>query len=232
VATIRSSTTSKTGTLDPLERDGRAGSWFPYNSAGDEQGHAFLVEAIDDSPATQAYALHTTGSGYLWAGIGVGLRWGTLDDSGQWVDCYYDASAYAGFRFWARGNGVTVRFSASVPGSIPVEDGGECPADCYNGHGVDLAVGGDWVEYIVSFTSMTQRPGGTLGDFDPTAIRAVSFDFPSESSFDLQLDEIAFYAAGEQARGDAGTMPPSDAGSQDGRTLDAGVEPTGDASPR
>lgn len=177
-----------------LTQDGRDAGWYWYNSAADEE-QGFIIEVSDDFPSG-THAMHTWGSAYDWAGIGAGLRWSAPDEDDIWQDCLYDASVYEGVRFWARGNGESVRFSISVPGVIPVEEGGTCDGGCWNNHGVDLVIGEEWQEYFLGFDEMLQN-SGDLGPLDPRELRTFQFEFPYGGDFDLWLDEIGFFSAGD-----------------------------------
>ena len=186
------------------------------------------LEPIDDSRLNQQYALLSTGSGYLWAGVGLGLRWGTTDPNGEWIECVYDASAYDGVRFWARGNDLETRLTLSVPAVIPIDEGGSCEANCWSNHGVDLNIQEGWHEYFVPFHSFEQpATGARAGDIDPSVLRSLQFEMPSGSTFELLIDEIGFYSGALPTDLDAGVTD-SDAGVpvQD---ASAEVEDAGDA---
>jgi len=71
-----------------------------------------------------------------------------------------------GLRFWARGNGVTVRFSASQPEVIPISDGGLCDTvemACWNSHGIDLTLPEEWQQYTLLFSEL-ESASASLGD--------------------------------------------------------------------
>lgn len=183
------------GDMDTLGIDGRSGGWYAYNS-DDTREHVFEVTAADGLPAGSQRAMHTSGRDFQWAGIGFGLRWGTENDDGEWVECVYDATAYQGVRFWARGDG-SARLTVSVPGVIPEDDGGTCVSDCWNNHGVDLTLRDAWTEHFIPFTDMVQPDyGEQLGPLDPAELRTMQFEFPGDTAFDLWIDELQFYALG------------------------------------
>lgn len=182
-----------------LEQDGRAGGWYSYNSDGSDD-HVLEYVEVDGSPGGGARVLHTSGSDYSWAGIGFGLRWGVEDDAGLWQECLYDASAYVGVRFWARGNGVTVRFSASQPEVIPIADGGLCDTvemSCWESHGVDLTFGPTWQQRTVLFSEM-ESSLARLGALDATRIRTMQFDIPENENFEFWIDDLTFIVEGQE----------------------------------
>ncbi len=230
--------------LDVIETDGRAANWYSYNSS-DDSGQMFVIKRMNGLPSEGIRALFTSGSGYEWAGIGMGLRWAAPDVDGIWRDCVYDASVYDGVRFWARGNGEEVRLTISVPGVIPLDEGGTCDPDeapCWANHGIDLTIGDDWVEYYVAFSDLEQPEwGNDLGPLDTQTLRTLQFEFPQNADFALWIDDIGFYSGEPMPRApvpfvdepspvmpddapDAQADPPDDVGGKlDGGAMDAGA---------
>lgn len=137
--------------------------------------------------------LHSAGGGFEWAGVGLGLRWGYEDDDGTWIECAYDASAYEGVQFWARGS-ASLRFSASMPAVIPISAGGTCDevqTPCWNPHAVELELTEEWQHYVLPFADFVQA-GGSLGPLDAALIRTMEFQIDQGSDFDLWLDDFSF----------------------------------------
>jgi hypothetical protein len=179
--------------FDTLVQDGRAGSWYWYNSEDDGEAQSFELVADDSAPSGASRVLHSAGGGFEWAGVGLGLRWGYEDDDGTWIECAYDASAYQGVQFWARGS-ATLRFSASMPAVIPISAGGTCDevqTPCWNPHAVELELTEQWQHYVLPFTDFVQT-GGSLGPLDAASIRTMEFQFEQPADFDLWLDDFSF----------------------------------------
>jgi hypothetical protein len=215
--------------FDLPEVDGRAASWYSYNSE-DDSSQVFVIEEMSGLPSGGGRALHSTGSGYEWSGIGMGLRWAAPDAESVWLDCVYDASVYDGVRFWARGNGGEARLTISVPGVIPIDEGGTCDSlesPCWANHGIDLAPGDDWVEYYVPFADMLQPDwGNDLGPLDTKALRTLQFEFPTNADFDIWLDDIGFYSGEPMPRDPVPFVPaPVDPMPDAGPVVDPPVDP-------
>ena len=69
--------------------------------------------------------MHTTGSGYSFGGVGFDLNNSTaVEESPQSQS--YNASAFTGMSFWAKGNG-NLRVEFSQKGFVPTDRGGSCP---------------------------------------------------------------------------------------------------------
>ena len=192
-----------------LVQDGREGSWYPYNS-DDSDAHVLEYAGTENIPGAGGMALHTFGGGYSWAGIGFGLRWGAEDANGIWQDCFYDASPYVGVRFWARGNGVTVNFNASMPEVIPINDGGLCDTvqgACWNAHGMNVTFGAEWQRMTILFDDMVRPGGADIGPLDPSRIRSMQFDIPENAEFDFWIDDLTFVTEADVA-GDPTVVEP------------------------
>jgi hypothetical protein len=209
------------GDLQVLEQDGRDANWYGYNSANSDD-QLVEVESVR-SPAGGELALHTAGSGFQWAGLGLGLRWG-----GDEGNCVYDASAYEGLTFWGRGSGST-RFTASMPETIPSSDGGTCDelmTSCWNHPGVDVTFQDAWQQYVVPFADMAQGDGELA--LDPTRIRTIQFETGASATFDFWVDGFAFYSAAHPPP-DAIEVEPDpiepDPIEPEPEPFDAGVEP-------
>jgi len=187
------------GDFTILEQDGRDATWYSYNSEEDSELQSFEILVLDGLPTGGERALHTSGPALEWAGVGAGFRWAAQNESGVFVDCMYDATVYEGVRFWARGAPGTVRFTISTPEVLPLDAGGSCESDCYNNHGVDFDVTEDWVQYFLPFADMEQPDyGPQVGALDPSRLRTLQFEFPSQLEFDLFVDDLAFYQAGDE----------------------------------
>lgn len=184
-----------------LVHDGRNAGWYFYN---DETTGTQDVSVVADPTGERGIVLSVKGEGFAeWgSGFGVSMNWA----EGQ---CTYDASIYDGVQFWARGSG-NPRVTLQNISVRPVADGGECPADasCFDSHGVALTLTDEWTFVKLPFTSFVQAGWGTpVGPLLPEAIYLMEFQFPALDTFDVSLDDVSFYRAGEP--GDAGV--PDDA---------------------
>jgi len=128
------------------------------------------------------YALHAAG--------GELRNWGAVISFPFQPACY-DASAYAGITFSARGPGrvfVGVR-EVSV---VPVEYGGTCTKDCYNTHETKVDLSARWQSYTVLWSEMRQR-GYDTKPLDSSRTSGVSFlVLAADTPYDFWIDDVKF----------------------------------------
>jgi|GEM_PF-1769973 len=148
-------------------------------------------------------AIHLVGSGFTEWGAGVGLVLGYQSESDPY--CLYDASAFSGFTFWAKGNSEvtddTMRVNVQIPRITPEESGGSCEGGCWNSHHVDVKLTGDcWQQYVVSWSDLAQEPGwGVQADFDPEHVTVMEWQVKTgtnnseDPDFDFWVDDISFF---------------------------------------
>ena len=110
---------------------------------------------------------------------------------------------YVGVTFWARiGDTSTnkVRFGISDKYSRP--EGGICDLNaptgataCYDIFGEDLTqLDTTWHEYKIPFLELSQRNFGLpRPHLDSSSIYTIEFDFYTNTTFDLWVDDISFY---------------------------------------
>jgi hypothetical protein len=184
--------------------NGRQGPWHSFNDSngGNQQppiGTGFLPASggVNNSP----YAVHTTGSGYQFGGVGFDLNNSTTTpESAQ--SMAYNASAYNGITFWAKGSG-TLRVEFAQRSFVPTDRGGSCTGSCWNVYGANTpTLTSSWQQITISFSSLQREQGGTSPAFTPGELMGVSFK--AGSSFDFWIDEVAFTRSGG-GPGTAGT---------------------------
>jgi len=174
-----------------LRLDGRSGGWVTYDDGTGVQRPAarfpLLPSLIPGGRSGSKQALHISGTRFSNWGVTFGAE---LADA-----ACYDASAYAGIEFWAKGPG---RLKVGVQ-MIDVQSekyGGQCKKACYNAHRRELELAPKWAKYSVPWTDLRQ-PEGT-GEFerialDPRRIRFLEFGVAAEHTpFDLWIDDISF----------------------------------------
>ena len=174
------------------ETNGRIGAWYAYNdeTAGGIQSpgpnDTFNPEA--GGPSGSGLAAHATGSGFTdWgAGIGVNLHHNGL------VRGTYDASAYQGITFWARGS-VAIHFKVVSSTTTAVDQGGSCSANCDDHHQATVSLSGSWAQYSFSFAELRQQDWGTPADIEPKEVISLQFEVEQDTAFDFWLDDIGFY---------------------------------------
>lgn len=178
----------------------REGWWFA--SSDNTEGSRispmkFAPEKLPEAEATKdnLFAAHLTATGQKdWGAVwGVTLRW---ESNG--IRCPFNASAFAGIRFRARGPG-SVRVMLGVPETQPPDGGGTCQSKCYDMHGKIVHMSNCWDEYLVRWDQLQQDGWGAQARFDPARIIQLGFsvhvaDLPT----DFWLDDLALVTA-EQA---------------------------------
>ncbi len=179
--------------------DGRASAWF-YESDGTPTG--MLTPTLADlGPVAggadgTAQAIHVNGDGFTTWGIVLGVG---LNES-MGLRCPYDASAYGGISFYAKGGGK-IRFALAESAIYPAALGGTCvspkDAECFSTHGVELALTADWKKYDIAWTDVKQGNWGLQAALDPKTIMLVQFAASNENMpYDFWIDELSFLEAG------------------------------------
>jgi hypothetical protein len=191
----------------------REGFWFTIHddSEGTVEPNGDLAPVLGGADGSQR-AVHASASGYSVWGAAVAS---TLSHIENGVRCPYNASAFAGLRFFLRGSG-RVRLSVQVPATVDVEFGGTCdPAQgmtCYDQHGVYLTLNEDWQLHEVPWSELVQRAFGTPAPFTPEAVMGVQLALEAQDlPVDVWWDEITFWD-GAPASGGAGGASAGGAG--------------------
>ena len=176
---------------------GRQGPWHSFNDSNNGNqtpsiNGPFVPEmgGVNGSP----YAAHTKGSGYQFAGIGFDLNNATTMP-GAMQSQAYDASAYKGIIFWAKGNG-NLRVELSQKAFVPTANGGSCTASCWNVYGSRAAQGmlslTEWRQVAIPFGTLTRDDGSTTPSFDPSQLMGIAFKHEG-STFDFWIDDVEFF---------------------------------------
>ncbi len=202
--------------------NGRQGPWHSFNnttSSGNQQppiGTAFVANA--GGANNTAYAVHSTGSGFQFGGVGFDLNnadpTGTPESSQSQP---YNASAFNGVTFWAKGSG-TLRVEFAMRSFVPTDRGGTCSSNCWNVYGANTpTLTGNWTQITIPWAGMQREQGGTSPAFNASELMSVSFK--GGGTFDFWIDEVAFTRAG----GNPGTAGTSGAAGRGGTTGNAGT---------
>lgn len=175
------------------DRDGRSGWWYTATDRTPGEHFPPVPWAPSEADAfAGSFAAHFSGSGFLDWGATLGF---TLNE-----ECPYDASAYSGITFQARGQGtIRVRFTtvATVP-TVLVP--GDCVEACWDDFATDIDLTESWEEYRISWSDLAQAGWGEPAEFDPAELLAIVWQGGTAmSTFDLWLDEIAFVVGEDSA---------------------------------
>jgi Carbohydrate binding domain (family 11) len=166
--------------------DKRAGSWIVYNDGTAKQeprqGSIFPATRLPQPRGTSRFGLRSTGGKFT--------KWGAAVAIELTPHRCYDASAYAGFAFWARGRG-TVRVNLRMAQVVGEEYGGTCVSNCYDSHGVVRTLTREWKRYEVRWEDVLQQGFGTQVAFDPHWLYSLEFALPQgQPPFDFWLDDV------------------------------------------
>jgi hypothetical protein len=185
------------GNLIPCSRNGWASDWWlatdgiglsvPTESAG-------LPATISAPRSSSCRGLHIQGSGFTEWGTVVGV---TFHNPDKTVARAVDISAYSGVTFWVKGTGK-VRLQVATTDTEVVKNGGDCVGEwptCDDHHsGNWLTLSSSWTSFKLSFANMQQEYSTAgLTKSDLQKVLGMYFQTPASTTFDLWLDDVAFY---------------------------------------
>jgi hypothetical protein len=103
----------------------------------------------------------------------------------------YDASAYAGIAFQARGSS-RIYLAPREVSVMPVSAGGICVEDCHNNHVKQIPLEPNWQSFEVRFDEVEQR-GYDRPRLDPRRLHSVAFLIrPEDTPYDVWIDDVRF----------------------------------------
>lgn len=172
--------------IAPLER--RAGFWSASNDGTGKQlptlGIPFPMARIPGGRGESRFALHTSGTK-----LG---KWGAVVSAELSPRRCYDASAYAGLTFWARGHGA-MNVVAKMTQVAPEFYGGSCTHDCFDGHRATITLSSKWEEHRVPWEQLKQAGFGQAVPFDPHSLISLELAvLPEQTPFDFWIDDLRF----------------------------------------
>ena len=101
-----------------------------------------------------------------------------------------DVSPFQGIRFNIRGQGAPVRFDVGTLLTRP--EGGFCSA-CYDGHGIDLSIGPEWVAVELRWWDLMQQGWGTPAPFEPWRVIDLSWRAPAGQPLGIEIDDVRLF---------------------------------------
>jgi len=172
--------------IAPLEH--RAGFWSASNDNTATQrpapGGPLSIARIPGGRGSSQFALHTSGAKFT--------KWGALLAADFSARRCYDASAYAGIRFFARGR-KSFNVVAKMTQIAPEEHGGSCTHDCSDSHRKSVALSENWQEVRVTWAELEQKGFGQAVPFDPRSLLSIEFTVaPEQTPFDFWVDDLRF----------------------------------------
>jgi hypothetical protein len=176
----------------------RVGYWYIYHDTTVGGAMTFPVGLF--TPAApgrdgSGFAARMAGSGFTDWGAGMAFN---LDDPGDGkggpARMAYDASAYQGVALWAM-SPMPTKLRVSFPNKDTDPQGGVCNAmkdQCNDHFGVDLALGTEWQQFVIPFSSLKQDgwSGVTVAKFDAQSVYGIQFQVPPSHAFDVWVDDI------------------------------------------
>jgi endoglucanase len=172
------------GDVEILARDGREGTWFAFDDAsGGTRTDPEIAPAERDGSRN---ALCLDGSNFTRWGGGFGFP---LSGVGV-ARLPYDASNYTGVSFWARGSSTQFRFMLVDKYSDPTAS---LCSGCNDHFNFSFTPSADWQKFTFGWREARQIGfGDPQPSVCPAALYAFQAQWPSNQSFELCLDDIAF----------------------------------------
>ncbi|WP_438022914.1 CIA30 family protein [Sorangium sp. So ce233] len=217
-STTASTTSATTGTgggpqtlemIDDMEDNdnainaagGRVGYWYTFNDGTegakqepppDPEGTGetpFTMTALEPARGQSTYAARSWGSGFEEWGAGFGFDL----NSPEGEKASYDASAYTGITFWAKGTARGATVMISDPSTDPA--GGLCTDKC-DKWAKSLALTEEWQQFTIPFADLKQGGWGTEATttaIDASKLYSIQFQVGIAPEFDVYIDDLAFY---------------------------------------
>jgi hypothetical protein len=164
-------------------RDGRSGFWrWARDTDAPGTAPALLPNPRPERKPGNLQALHVKGDQLK--------DWGASVELTLKPNCY-DASAYAGIAFSARGPG-RIYVALRQVDVIPPEFHGTCEHDCYNAHVRKIDLDERFRDYEVRWTDVEQRGYGKP-KLDVTRLHDIAFQIrPEDTPYDVWIDTLRF----------------------------------------
>ncbi len=128
---------------------------------------------------------------YPYAGVG-------FDFSNAKKPCVYNASAYAGIKFWARGD-VPITIKLNTTATAKTDGGGTCTGALCNGGfspaGADVVLTTAWQQIDINFATAAPPAWAAALAMHPDKANLVSLQVqvPPGQTFNIALDDFTFY---------------------------------------
>jgi hypothetical protein len=187
-----------------LQRGFRIGYWYGFNdetAGGTQMPDPDNFQVSDGGADTTLHSARTWGTGFKEWGAGIGFDLNNKGDAvgGPSNRGVYDASAFKGVTFRAKGN-TSIRFAVATEAVVEVEWKGTCAPSMVDGmmcddtHGRTIAVSpNEWKRFVIPFQGLAQVGFGRRVPLDLTKVMALHFVTSENVSFDISIDDIGFY---------------------------------------
>jgi endoglucanase len=193
--TLSGDTSGKASLVDDVEDgddkissvDGRHGAWFDYDDGTAGTRTRAEVKSADRPGSKNAMCI--SGQGFTGWGGGIGV---SLLGEGT-ARMLYDASAYTGITFWARGS--ETEFRAMLVDKYSDPAAALCTS-CYDHFQAPFTPSAEWQQYTFSWKALKQLG---FGEMQPnvcaSGLYAIQFQWSGSAPFELCLDDIALTRA-------------------------------------
>ncbi|WP_437284990.1 CIA30 family protein [Sorangium sp. So ce406] len=180
---------------------GRVGYWYTFNDGTegatqepppDPEGTGetpFTMTALEPARGQSTYAARSWGSGFEEWGAGFGFDL----NSPEGEKASYDASAYTGITFWAKGTARGATVMISDPGTDPA--GSVCTDECDKWQ-KSLTLTEEWQQFTIPFADLKQGGWGTpagADQIDASKLYSIQFQVGVAPEFDVYIDDLGFY---------------------------------------
>jgi hypothetical protein len=166
----------------------RAGQWLTFNDGTGTQfpkpGSVAAASRIPGGRGASHFGVHNVGSKFS--------KWGANFSLELNPRRCYDASAYGGIEFWARGHGE-IRAAVKMTQVVSEEFGGSCKQDCFDAHTKRIKLTRDFSRVVVRWADLSQKGFGKTVAFDPRSLYSIELEVPPEQTpFDFWIDDVSF----------------------------------------
>lgn len=128
---------------------------------------------------------------YPFAGVG-------FDFSNAQKPCVYNAGAYNGIKFWARGN-VPITIKLNTAATTTPDGGGTCTGTLCNAgfspSGADVVLTSAWQQIDLNFATAAPPTWAAALASSPNkaTLLSLQIQIPSGQAFNVALDDVTFY---------------------------------------
>jgi len=176
-----------------LQVDGRRGAWYIASDGTGMQVPSPFTPSPGGAAGTN-YSAQLSVTGFSLWGAGFGL---SLNATARVANklCPYDASAFDGLQFWARGSGPWSLQVATVD-TLDSFRGGTCEEVCNDAFAESLSLTDEWQFFEIPWESLAQGGWGHPADWDPTELMLLQWSVPesqTDETFVFEVDEIGFF---------------------------------------
>ncbi|HWZ91473.1 MAG TPA: hypothetical protein VNW92_21575 [Polyangiaceae bacterium] len=179
----------------------RTGYWYTYNDGTGTQTPKPDPSGVVPFKPTMGghsplFSAETSGTAFTTWGAGMGFDFNNT----AMKSCVYNASAYTGIKFWAKGN-VPIKAMVKIPATTQsTSDSGTCTTAmmCEDHYTLTPApiLAAAWTQYTITFadtTTFAQAGWGVKVPFDKANIIAMQFQVNMGAAFDVSIDDVTFY---------------------------------------